>query len=171
MESSGLILVVVFAVALVSALWLAAAMRIVPEHSRIVVFRLGRCLGVYGPGLSLLLPFIDRSVSVDLREQVRTFASDAIDTQDHVRLSIELTWSYKVNDPVQSVLGVADLGAALQATALTALRAIIGGQPFSDVLHARQRVRDELHGRLRAATGNWGVEITNVEFRDIRRSQ
>ena len=148
---------------------MAAAMRIAPEHQRFAVFRLGRFLGVYGPGLCFIIPFVDRAVPVDLREQVRTIAAGLATTQDNARVSVDVTWRYRILDPAKSLLAVADLESALQASARAAIRAVVGNLTFSDVLYARESARSELHQRLRAATADWGVEVTQVDLGEIRR--
>ena len=104
-EASILIYCLIGAVLILLVVFLAAAIKIVPEYRRIVVFRLGRCIGAKGPGLILLIPFVDRPVTVDLREQVREIPAQQSITQDNAPLSIDFLWYYKVFDPVQSVLG------------------------------------------------------------------
>ena len=105
-EASILIYCLIGAVLILLVVFLAAAIKIVPEYRRIVVFRLGRCIGAKGPGLILLIPFVDRPVTVDLREQVREIPAQQSITQDNAPLSIDFLWYYKVFDPVQSVLQV-----------------------------------------------------------------
>ncbi len=104
----------VIGVVILLVIFLAAAIKIVPEYKRLVVFRLGRCIGPKGPGLTLLIPFIDRPVSVDLREQVREIPTQASITQDNAPVSIDFLWYYKVFDPVQSVLQVQNFELAAQ---------------------------------------------------------
>ncbi len=93
-------------VVLGALIFLGTALKIVPEYQRLVVFRLGRCIGARGPGLIILIPFIDRAVRVDLREQVREIPAQTSITADNAPISIDFLWYYKVFDPVQSVLQV-----------------------------------------------------------------
>src|SRR5512143_1400816 len=79
--------------------FLSTALKIVPEYQRLVVFRLGRCIGERGPGLVILIPFIDRGVRVDLREQVREIPAQTSITSDNAPISIDFLWYYKVFDP------------------------------------------------------------------------
>jgi len=147
--------------------FLAAAIRIVPEYQRLVVFRLGRCLGSRGPGLVFLIPFIDRGVRVDLREQVREIPAQTAITSDNAPISIDFLWYYKVFDPVQSVLQVANFEAAAQGIATTTLRSVIGAIMLDSVLSEREQINHALRTRLDEVTERWGVKVTNVEIREI----
>jgi regulator of protease activity HflC (stomatin/prohibitin superfamily) len=146
---------------------LANAVRIVPEYQRLVVFRLGRCVGDRGPGLVLLLPAIDRAVKVDLREQVREIPHQTSITKDNAPISIDFLWYYKVLDPTESVLQVGNFETAAQGMATTTLRAVIGGIALDDVLSEREHINNMLRTRLDEVTERWGVKVTNVEIREI----
>ncbi len=148
-------------------IFLAAAIKIVPEYKRIVVFRLGRCIGSKGPGLVLLIPFVDRPVFVDLREQVREIPAQTSITQDNAPISIDFLWYYKVFDPVQSVLQVQSFELAAQGIATTTLRSVIGGIMLDGVLSEREKINTALRARLDEVTERWGVKVTNVEIREI----
>jgi regulator of protease activity HflC (stomatin/prohibitin superfamily) len=148
-------------------IFLASAIKIVPEYKRIVVFRLGRCVGQKGPGLVLLIPFVDRPVAVDLREQVREIPAQQSITQDNAPLSIDFLWYYKVFDPVQSVLQVQNFELAAQGIATTTLRSVIGGILLDGVLSEREKINTALRARLDEVTERWGVKVTNVEIREI----
>jgi regulator of protease activity HflC (stomatin/prohibitin superfamily) len=154
-------------VALLLVVFLASAIKIVPEYRRIVVFRLGRCIGAKGPGLVLLIPFVDRPVTVDLREQVREIPAQQSITQDNAPLSIDFLWYYKVFDPVQSVLQVQNFELAAQGIATTTLRSVIGGILLDGVLSEREKINTALRARLDEVTERWGVKVTNVEIREI----
>jgi regulator of protease activity HflC (stomatin/prohibitin superfamily) len=147
--------------------FLASAIRIVPEYQRLVVFRLGRCVGTKGPGIVLLIPIIDRAVKVDLREQVREIPHQTSITKDNAPISIDFLWYYKVLDPAESVLQVGNFEAAAQGMATTTLRAVIGGIPLDDVLSEREHINTMLRTRLDEVTERWGVKVTNVEIREI----
>lgn len=148
-------------------LLIAAAIRIVPEYRRLVVFRLGRCIGAKGPGLILLIPFIDQGISVDLREQVREIPHQTCITQDNAAISVDFIWYYKILDPTGSVLQVGNFEAAAQGMATTTLRAVIGGIVLDDVLSKREEINAMLRTRLDDVTERWGVKVTNVEIREI----
>jgi len=146
---------------------LATAIRIVPEYQRLVVFRLGRCVGSKGPGIVFLVPIIDRGVSTDLREQVREIPHQTSITKDNAAISVDFIWYYKVLDPTESVLQVGNFEAAAQGMATTTLRAVIGGIPLDDVLSERETINNLLRTRLDEVTERWGVKVTNVEIREI----
>ena len=147
--------------------FLANAIRIVPEYQRLVVFRLGRSIGPKGPGIVLLIPVIDRAVKVDLREQVREVPHQTSITKDNAPISIDFLWYYKVLDPAESVLQVGNFESAAAGIAATTLRAVIGGIPLDDVLSEREHINNMLRTRLDEVTERWGVKVTNVEIREI----
>ena len=154
-------------VLIIGLIFLANAIRIVPEYQRLVVFRLGRCVGAKGPGIVLLIPVIDRAVKADLREQVREIPQQTSITKDNAPISIDFLWYFKVLDPAESVLQVGNFEAAAQGMATTTLRAVIGGIPLDDVLSQREHINNMLRTRLDEVTGRWGVKVTNVEIREI----
>jgi len=148
-------------------IFLVAAIKIVPEYQRLVVFRLGRCIGEKGPGLVLLIPFVDRPVRVDLREQVREIPAQTSITKDNAPISIDFLWYYKIFDPQASVLQVGNFELAAQGIATTTLRSVIGGILLDGVLSEREAINNALRTRLDEVTERWGVKVTNVEIREI----
>ena len=148
-------------------IFLSNAIRIVPEYQRLVVFRLGRCIGEKGPGIVLLIPVVDRAVRVDLREQVREIPQQTSITKDNAPISIDFLWFYKVMNPTDSVLQVGNFELAAQGMATTTLRSVIGGILLDDVLSERETINNILRTRLDEVTGRWGVKVTNVEIREI----
>ncbi len=166
MEWTFLLCVVAF-IFIIIVIFLMNAIRIVPEYQRLVVFRLGRCIGTKGPGLILLIPVIDRAVKVDLREQVREIPHQTSITKDNAPISIDFLWYYKVLDPAESVLQVGNFEVAAQGMATTTLRAVIGGINLDDVLSEREHINTMLRTRLDEVTERWGVKVTNVEIREI----
>jgi regulator of protease activity HflC (stomatin/prohibitin superfamily) len=161
------LLCLVGAVGLGLLVFIANAIRIVPEYQRLVVFRLGRCIGEKGPGLVFLIPVIDRAVRVDLREQVREIPQQTSITKDNAPISIDFIWFYKVLNPTDSVLQVGNFELAAQGMATTTLRSVIGGILLDDVLSEREQINNILRTRLDEVTGRWGVKVTNVEIREI----
>ena len=147
--------------------FLASAIRIVPEYQRLVVFRLGRCLGTKGPGIVILIPVVDQAKMVDLREQIREVPHQTSITKDNAPISIDFLWYYKVLDPAQSVLQVGNFELSAAGIAATTLRAVIGGIPLDDVLSEREHINNMLRTRLDEVTERWGVKVTNVEIREI----
>ena len=155
------------AVLIIGLAFLASAVRVVPEYQRLVVFRLGRCIGDKGPGIVLLIPVVDRAVKADLREQVREIPHQTSITKDNAPISIDFLWYYKVLDPTESVLQVGNFEAAAQGMATTTLRSVIGGMMLDDVLSEREHINNLLRTRLDEVTERWGVKVTNVEVREI----
>lgn len=154
-------------VGLVGLFILASSIRIVQEYERIVVFRLGRSLGQKGPGLVLLIPFIDRGQKVDLREQVREIPRQTSITLDNAPIDIDFLWYFKVVDATNTVLQVGSFEAAAEGMATTTLRSVIGGIPLDDVLSQRDKINQMLRVKLDEVTERWGVKVTNVEIREI----
>lgn len=155
------------AVIVLGLMFLWSAIKIVPEYQRLVVFRLGRCIGAKGPGLIILIPFVDRAVRVDLREQVREIPAQTSITNDNAPINIDFLWYYKVIDPIQSVLQVGNFELAAQGIATTTLRSVIGGIMLDGVLSERETINTSLRIRLDEVTERWGVKVTNVEIREI----
>lgn len=160
-------LIVVGLLALVVVVILALAIRIVPEYQRLVVFRLGRVLDLKGPGLVLLIPFVDRGVRVDLRERFFDVPPQTTITEDNAQLSIDFLVYSKVVDSLPSVLNVQDYEGAARGLAITTLRAVVGGMVLDDVLAKRERINDALREKLDEVTNRWGVKITAVEIREL----
>ncbi|MEJ2262466.1 MAG: SPFH/Band 7/PHB domain protein [Anaerolineales bacterium] len=155
------------AVLVIGLIFLASAIRIVPEYQRLVVFRLGRCIGAKGPGLVFLIPVVDRGTRVDLREQVREIPHQTSITEDNAAISVDFIWYYKILDPTESVLAVGNFESAAQGMATTTLRAVIGGISLDDSLSKREHINNLLRARLDEVTERWGVKVTNVEIREI----
>ncbi len=160
-------LCLVGAVLLIGFVFVAQAIRIVPEYQRLVIFRLGRCIGEKGPGLIFLIPVVDRGVKVDLREIVREIPHQTAITKDNAGISVDFIWYYKILDAVESVLQVQNFEAAAQGMATTTLRAVLGGISLDDALSEREHINSMLRTRLDEVTERWGVKVTNVEIREI----
>ncbi|RJP52136.1 MAG: SPFH/Band 7/PHB domain protein [Anaerolineaceae bacterium] len=167
METFSFVTCLIGAIVVIGFIFLANAIRIVPEYQRLVVFRLGRCIGARGPGIVLLIPIVDRGVKADLREQVREIPQQTSITMDNAPISIDFLWYFKVLDPAESVLQVGNFEAAAAGIAATTLRAVIGGIALDDVLSQREHINTMLRTRLDEVTGRWGVKVTNVEIREI----
>ena len=163
----GYAIALLFMLGIIFVFLLASAVRIVPEYQRLVVFRLGRCIGTKGPGIVLLIPIVDQARMVDLREQIREVPHQTSITKDNAPISIDFLWYYKVLDPSQSVLQVGNFELSAAGIAATTLRAVIGGIPLDDVLSEREHINNMLRTRLDEVTERWGVKVTNVEIREI----
>lgn len=148
-------------------IFLANAIRIVREYQRLVVFRLGRLLGTKGPGLVLLIPFIDKAILVDLRERYLEIPHQTAITEDNAPISIDFIVFTKVIDPQASVVAVGNFEGAAQNVAATTLRSVVGDMSLDDVLAKRENMNEILRTKLDEVTERWGVKVTNVEIREI----
>ncbi|MBV7338197.1 SPFH/Band 7/PHB domain protein [Chloroflexi bacterium TSY] len=146
---------------------LALAIRIMPEYQRMVVFRLGWALGSRGPGLILLIPFVDRGTRVDLREIFFDVEPQTCITKDNAPLSIDFLVYMRVIDALLSVLEVRDFQGASRGIAITTLRALVGDMILDDVLARRDQLNEMLQGKLDEVTNRWGIKVTAVEIREI----
>jgi regulator of protease activity HflC (stomatin/prohibitin superfamily) len=143
------------------------SVKIVREYQRIVLLRLGRAIGVRGPGLVLVNPVTDRVSWVDLRERFLEIPSQTAITQDNASISIDFIIFYKVVDPSMTVLQVQNFAAAAQNVAATTLRSVVGDMPLDDVLSKREDMNASLRVRLDEVTERWGVKVTTVEVREV----
>jgi regulator of protease activity HflC (stomatin/prohibitin superfamily) len=158
----GLVVVVVLA-----AWFLVKAVKIVREYQRLVVFRLGRVLGTKGPGLIILIPFVDNAILVDLREFYLEIPHQSAITEDNASISIDFIVFNKVMDASMSVLTVGNFAGAAQNIAATTLRSVVGDMSLDDVLAKREQMNEILRVKLDEVTERWGVKVTNVEIREI----
>ena len=147
--------------------FLSTMIRIVREYERLVVFRLGRCLGTKGPGLVLLIPFVDKAVKVDQREQFMEIPHQVCITKDNAPIGVDFLIYWKVVNPEFSVLQVGEFARASVGIATTTLRAVIGDISLDDVLAQREHINQVLRVKLDEVTERWGVKVTAVEIREI----
>jgi regulator of protease activity HflC (stomatin/prohibitin superfamily) len=160
-------LIVVAVILVIALLVLVKAIRIVPEYQRLVVFRLGRLLATKGPGLVVLIPFVDRGISVDLREFFLEIPRQDSITRDNAAIAIDFIMYYKVFEPADSVVKVMNFTGAATNIAATTLRAVVGDILLDDVLAKRDEINTLLRVKLDEVTERWGVKVTNVEIREI----
>ncbi len=146
---------------------LTSMIRIVREYERLVVFRLGRCIGTKGPGPVLLIPFVDVPWKVDQREQFLEIPHQICITKDNAPMGVDFLIYWKVVNPELSVLQVGDFARASVGIATTTLRAIIGDIDLDDVLAQREHINQVLRVKLDEITERWGVKVTAVEIREI----
>jgi len=159
--AAGVVFVVLFVI-------LPTILIIVTEYERAVFFRLGHIReGAKGPGIVVRFPLIDRVVKVSLRVEVVDIPAQAAITADNVTVQVDAVVYFQVIDPVQAILGVDSFKFASQRVAMTSLRSIIGRFELDDLLAHREVVNDELRDKIAVSTGAWGVEVKQVEIRDI----
>jgi len=153
---------------LVAVLFLVTALKIVPEYQRLVILRLGRAIGERGPGLVIVIPFVDRAIRVDLRELFLDIPQQTCITRDNAPINIDFLVYQKVVDPTASVVNVQDYVGAAQGIATTTLRAVVGDISLDEVLAKREQINQVLRAKLDEVTERWGVKVTSVEIREIQ---
>lgn len=158
----ALIVIVFFGIIVLTSIF-----KIVAEYERLVIFRLGRCIGQKGPGLVVIIPVIDRPVRVDLREGYLEIPRQTTITKDNAPISVDFLIYWKVTDAVKSVVEVSNFAGASQGIATTTLRAVVGDIPLDDVLAKREQINKVLRTKMDEVTERWGVKVTSVEIREI----
>ncbi|HJP66574.1 MAG TPA: SPFH domain-containing protein [Actinomycetota bacterium] len=168
LEGTSLVAAIILGVAaFLIVVIVPTAVKIVREYQRIVVFRLGRAIGLRGPGLILIIPIIDKVTWVDLRERYLEIPHQTAITEDNAPISIDFIIFYKVVDALMSVIQVQNFGGAAQNIAATTLRSVVGDMSLDDVLSKRDQMNEILRVKLDEVTERWGVKVTNVEVREI----
>jgi regulator of protease activity HflC (stomatin/prohibitin superfamily) len=165
----GWIAVLVVGIVVILALIvLRSVLIVVPEYQRAVLFRFGRVQGrPKGPGLVVRIPIIDRVTKVNLRVEVVDIPSQAVITQDNVTIQVDAVVYFQVVEPVRAIIGVDNFRFASQRIAMTSLRSIIGRYELDSLLAHREDVNSELRATIARHTTEWGVEVRQVEVRDI----
>jgi len=161
-------LALAFFMALIILILIAMGVKRVNEYERLVVFRLGRCIGVKGPGIVFIVPFIDTVQRVDLRENFITVPHQTCISKDNAPIDIDFLIYYKVMDPMKSVLQVRNFEGACVGIATTTLRAVVGDIMLDEVLAKRDYINSVLRTKLDEVTERWGVKVTSVEIREIK---
>ena len=160
------ILILIFAVLFVVYIF-TQVIRIVPEYQRLVILSLGRYGGTRGPGVRIVIPVLERAITVDMRERFLDIPAQTAITQDNAPISIDFLVYYRVTDPKRSVLEVDHVVNASVNIATTTLRAVIGDIELDVVLSKREQINDTLRVKLDEVTERWGLKITSVEIREI----
>jgi regulator of protease activity HflC (stomatin/prohibitin superfamily) len=166
--TTTVVIVVLAALVLVALIVLRSTLIVVTEYERAVLFRFGRVLGsARGPGLVRRIPIVDRVVKVNLRVEVIDIPSQAVITQDNVTIAVDAVIYFQVIEPVRAVIGVDNFRFASQRVAMTSLRSIIGRYELDSLLAHREDVNAELRVTIARSTTEWGVDVRQVEVRDI----
>ena len=161
-------LIVLLIVAAFVLLVLARTVRIVPQARAGVVERLGRYSRTLNPGLTIVVPFIDRGREmVDLREQVVSFDPQPVITEDNLVVNIDTVLYFQVTDPKAATYEIADYISAIEQLTVTTLRNVIGGLDLEETLTSRDQINGQLRGVLDEATGKWGIRVNRVELKAI----
>ena len=161
-------LVVVGAIALIAIITLMKTIRIIGQAETAVVERLGRYSRTLGPGLSILVPFIDRiRAMVDMREQVVSFPPQPVITEDNLVVSIDSVVYYQVTDPKAATYEIANYLLGIEQLTVTTLRNVIGAMDLEETLTSRDSINSQLRAVLDEATGKWGIRVNRVELKAI----
>jgi regulator of protease activity HflC (stomatin/prohibitin superfamily) len=150
---------------------IAATIKIIREYERIVVFRLGRLIGARGPGVVFIIPLVNRTNKVDLRERFLEVPHQTCITKDNAPTDIDFLIYYKVIEATQSIVQVQNFEGASIGIATTTLRAVVGDIPLDELLAKREQINQVLRTKLDEVTERWGIKVTNVEIREIRPPQ
>jgi len=146
---------------------LPMSVKIVPEYERGVLFRLGRLVGQRGPGLFLIIPFVDRMVKVDLRVVTMDVPSQEVITRDNVTVRVNAVVYFRVVMPEDSVVKVLDHIRATSQISQTTLRNVIGQSELDELLSAREKLNQSLQQIIDQHTDPWGVKVSIVEIKEV----
>ena len=160
-------LILIAAVAIFVIIILMAAIRIVNEYERGVIFRLGRFVGVRGPGFILLIPFVERMVKIDLRVVTMDVPSQECITLDTVTVKVDAVVYFRVLRPEDAVLNVEQYIRATSLLSQTTLRNVVGQSELEDLLAHRDRINEKLQTLIDEGTELWGIKVSMVEVRDV----
>ena len=162
----GIIVIIFFLLIIVSM-----AIKVVPEYERGVLFRLGRLVGARGPGLFLIIPFLDRMVRVDLRVVTMDVPSQEVITKDNVTVRVNAVVYFRVVDPQSSVVKVLDHIRATSQIAQTTLRNVLGQSELDELLTQREKLNQMLQKIIDEHTDPWGVKVSTVEIKEVELAE
>ncbi len=150
---------------------IGASVRILREYERAVVFTLGRFQKVKGPGLVLLIPFVQQMVRVDLRIQVIEIPSQDVISHDNVSMKVDAVLYFKVVDPERAIIQVQSYLPATNMLAQTTMRAVLGQHELDQMLAERIKLNADVQSILDSQTEAWGIKVTNVEIRTVELTE
>jgi regulator of protease activity HflC (stomatin/prohibitin superfamily) len=146
---------------------LAHSVKITAEYERGVIFRLGRFVGIRGPGLFLMIPFVETIRVIDLRIITLDIPSQEVITKDNISVTVDAVLYFKVVDPEKATIEVENYMHATSQMAQTSLRGVVGGSTLDELLGDKDKIDDELHSVIDKATDPWGIKVTSVELKHI----
>ena len=154
-------------IALAVIIFLAAAIRILREYERGVVFTLGRFTGVKGPGLIILVPFVQQMVRVDLRVVVQDVPPQDVISRDNVSVKVNAVLYFRIVDAERAIIQVEDFMAATNQLAQTTLRSVLGKHELDEMLAERDKLNSDIQEILDQRTDAWGIKVSNVEIKHV----
>ncbi|MBC8491958.1 MAG: slipin family protein [Candidatus Marinimicrobia bacterium] len=146
---------------------LSSAIRILKEYERGVIFRLGRMIGAKGPGLFLIIPFVDKMIKVSLRTVVYDVPVQDIITKDNVSVQVNAVVFFRVMEPTKAIVEVENYFDATSQLAQTTLRSILGQAELDELLSGRDKINTELQAILDTHTDPWGIKVSQVEIKHV----
>ena len=155
----------------IAVIFLFTALKVAREYERGVVFRLGRLIGIKGPGLFLLVPFIDRAVKVDLRTVTLNVPPQEVITRDNVTVTVNAVAYFRVVDAARAIVQVENFLVATSQIAQTTLRSVLGQVDLDELLSERDAINKKLQGIIDQQTEPWGVKVSVVEVKDVELPQ
>jgi regulator of protease activity HflC (stomatin/prohibitin superfamily) len=162
------LIAVAAALIIIAVLIIGSAVRVLREYERGVIFRLGRLLsGPKGPGLILLVPFIDRMVKIDLRTVTLAIPPQEVITKDNVPVRVTAVTYFRVVDPQAAVTQIENFLVATSQIAQTTLRSVLGQHSLDELLAARDKINEILQDIIDKHTAPWGIKISVVEVKDV----
>ena len=156
-----------FLIIVIVVLLLAASLRVVKEYDRGVIFFLGKCTGVRGPGLIILIPIFEQMTKVSLRTITMSIPSQKIITKDNVSIDIAAVAYYHILDPQKSVIAIEDVYSAVNQISQTTVRNIVGQFELDHLLQKTGNINIQIKEVIDTHTEPWGVQVTAVEIKDI----
>ncbi len=162
------VLIAVLIIAILAVVTLLRSVRIVPQARAAVVERLGRYTRTQGPGVAVLLPFVDRMRPlIDMREQVVSFPPQPVITSDNLTVGIDSVIYFQVTDPRAATYEIQNYIQAVEQLTITTLRNVVGSLNLEQTLTSRDGINTQLRGVLDEATGPWGIRVARVEIKAI----
>jgi regulator of protease activity HflC (stomatin/prohibitin superfamily) len=146
---------------------LAASIKIMAEYQRIVVFRLGRLIGIKGPGLVFIIPIIDKYIRLDLRTRVIDVPKQRIITNDNVTVDVDAVVYFRITDPQKAIVEVQRYDLATSLLAQTTLRDILGQKNLDEILSQREELNKSLQSIIDLGTDPWGIKVSAVTLKDV----
>jgi regulator of protease activity HflC (stomatin/prohibitin superfamily) len=146
---------------------IASAIKIMAEYQRIVVFRLGRLIGIKGPGLVFIIPIIDSYIKLDLRTRVIDVPKQRVITEDNVTVDVDAVVYFRITDPEKAVVEVQRYDVATSLLAQTTLRDVLGQKSLDELLSKREELNKALQEIIDQGTDPWGIKVSAVTVRDV----
>ena len=148
-------------------MFLTAAIKILREYERGVIFTLGRFTGVKGPGLIILIPFVQQMVRTDLRTLVLDVPTQDVISHDNVSVQVNAVIYFRVVHPEKAIIQVEDYMQATSQLAQTTLRSVLGKHELDEMLAERDKLNNDIQEILDVQTDNWGIKVANVEIKHV----